>query len=229
MAIDFDGSTAYLSASSTLLTNEPIDVVIYGNADIDTSNIFLFSLGNNGASGFYGVNWAGNVASDLLRATKHDDAGTAGVSVTSAGFTTGTWINSAASFISDTSRASFKDGGSKGTNTTSISDPTPDFIGIGVLLRSTAAGFFDGKLAECYVMDTNVSDANRAIIDAYGISPIWLIPFANIRAWYPMLNVSDLQNRVRNGYPNLAVTGTPSSAIHPSNIIYPQINGLIAC
>jgi len=129
------------------------------------------------------------------------------------------------SFISDTSRSSFIDGGSKGTNTTNITDPTPDFISIGAQRRSTVANYFDGSIAEAYILDANMTDAQHALAGK-GISPFWLIPGKNVRAWYPLQGHNN--NRVRNGYPDLTATNSPTNGTHPARVMRPRINGVMA-
>jgi len=119
------------------------------------------------------------------------------------------------------------DGAGKGTNATSISDPTPDNISIGCRLRgSSGASFFlAGRSAEMYILDTNMSDAEHGRVGGYGISPLWNVPITNVRAWYPLQ--ADDNNRMAGGYPNLTATGSPTFATHPANVIYPRIGGLI--
>lgn len=225
MARTFNGSTQYLSGSSTLLTNEPIDFVGYFNADIITANMTVVGVGDTaGANGVFGIQARGDVASDPVRGVKSNDTGTASAADTTAGFAASTWYVASATFISDTSRAAFLNGANKGTSAASVSDPTPNAISVGALLRSTATSFFDGSIAEVYALDANMSDAQHALAGA-GISPIWFMPLANIRAWYPLQ--ADNNNRIRNGYPDLSATASPTSTMHPAKVIYPRINGVI--
>jgi hypothetical protein len=225
MARTFNGSSQYLSESSTLLTNEPIDIVIFGNADIATAAICAVGFGNNGANGQFAAYFRGDIASDPVEANKQNDAATTGTGRTSSGFTAGAWAVLGVSFISDTSRAAFFNGASKGTDTTNVSDPTPDFISIGALRRNAISGYFDGSLAEAYVLDVNMTDAQHALAGK-GISPFWLVPGKNVRAWYPLQGNNE--NRVRNGYPNLTATGSPTNGTHPARVLRPRINGVMA-
>lgn len=226
MARVFNGTTQYLSASSTLLTNEPIDIVAFFNADIITSNLTAVSLGDGGAAlGTYALQARGDVASDPVYAGKLNDAGAAGLAASSAGFSASTWYVGGASFISNTSRSAFLNGASKGTDATNITDPTPDFISIGAQRRSTVANYFDGSVAEAYVLDVNMTDAQHALAGK-GISPFWLVPGKNVRAWYSLHGYNN--NRVRNGYPDLTATGSPTNGTHPARVLRPRINGVMA-
>lgn len=224
MARVFNGSSQYLSVSSTLLSNEPIDMVVHGNSDSVTAGQFAISLGNNGANGGYALAFRGDVASDPFQAWKFDDAGAGGSGATSAGFSATTWYVASNSFISNTSRAVFLNGGSKGTDTTNTPDPTPDYVTIGALRRNALSLYFDGSLAEAYLLDANMADAVHAVV-GLGYSPIWLMPISNIRGWYPLQ--ADNNNRVTGGYPDLTATGSPTDGVHPFNVVYPRVNGVI--
>ncbi len=226
MARVFDGSTQYLSAASTLLTNEPIDMVCFGNTDSDTAVQRLIGLGDGAAtSGLFSLGFQGNIAGDPIRGQKINDAAAQANADTSVSFTINTWYVASCSFISDTSRSSFNNGGSKGSDATNISDPTPNFISVGAAVRSVVNLFFDGSLAEAYVLDANMTDAQHGAAGK-GISPFWLVPGKNVRARYPLQGHNN--NRVRNGYPDLTATGSPTNGIHPARVLRPRFNGVMA-
>lgn len=224
MARTFNGSSQYLSASSTLLSAEPIDFVMYFNSNSSTVAQAALSLGNSGAAnGVYSITVEGATAGDPIRAFKQSDAGTNGLATSTGGYTANTWHVAGNTYISDTSRAVYLDG-TKDTNATSVSDPSPDYVTIGVLRRSTLASYFSGSIAETYILDANMSDANHARA-AKGISPFWLMPGKNVRAWYPLHGHNN--NRVRNGYPDLTATGSPTNGTHPARVLRPRINGVM--
>lgn len=198
------------------------------NPDNATTAGVVHSLSNNGTDGYWVNLIAGTVAGDPFRTTKDNDAGTGDVSAdTSAAFTALAWNAVASSYRSDTSRDSYLNGGNKGSNTTSRTDPTPNFISIGALhLSSGFSLFFDGSIAEAYFFDVAPTDAQQAIL-ALGIHPLYAgIPFANIRGHYPLLGEDN--NRVSNGYPNLAATASPTFGSHPPNVFRPRIGALIS-
>ena len=129
-------------------------------------------------------------------------------------------------FRSDTSRDAYLNGGSKGSDATNISDPTPDFIAIGCLLRSTASTFFPGSVAEAFFLDYAITDAQVTVLGK-GVHPIdAAVPVSNIRGWYPLL--AEDKNHMAGGYPALSPTASPTFGSHPSNPIYPRIGGLIS-
>lgn len=227
MAIEFNGSSQYLSVNSALLTDEPIDMLGHFNSDSSAVTQTLVALSDNaGVNGEYSLLPAGAVAFDPIRVIKRNDAGTGGIFDTTTGYTAGTWHVGAASFISDTDRAAYIDGGSKQTNFSNVSNPTNDNLSIGARVHSSVDLFFDGKIAEIYVLNTNMNDAKHAV-RAKGYSALWDVPIKNVKGWYTLLRTTDLQNRMGNGYPTLTATATPTRASHPSKVIYPRIGALI--
>lgn len=221
----FNGSSQYLSASSTLLSNEPIGLFCWANPSNITATGDVISLGNNGASGNYRLPFRGAVAGDPVSASKSDDAGTNNQADSSTGYSASTWQNGAAAFRSDTSRDAYLNGSNKGSNTTSISDPTPDFITVGALRRSTISTYFPGSIAEVFIFDYAPTDAEQTLLGK-GIHPLDVgIPGVNIRGWYPLINNDN--NHMANGYPNLTPSGSPTLDSHPSLIVYPRIGAVI--
>lgn len=227
MAVVLDGSSQYLSGASTLLTNEPIDMVIYGYCGSSTAYQVALNLGNGGgASGNYDVVWAGSAGGDPISCLKQTDGAVNGQADTSSGYSTNTWFLGASTFISNTSRAAFINGGSKGTNTTSITDPTPDNIAIGASLNSSASVYFNGRLAEAYVISANMTDGQHGTAGK-GVSPFWLVPASKIRGWYHCFNNPNNSVTTTGNYPHLTATGSPTYTSHPANVMYPRINGVI--
>lgn len=222
MAREFNGSNQYLSASSTLLTDEPIDMLCYFWSDNITATVNLVSLGNNGASGYYRLAPRGAAGGDPLSSTKANDAGTGANADATLAYSANAWQSAWASFISNTSRAAGINGGNKGTDTTSITDPTPDFVTLAALRINAVSQHLDGRLAETYILDANLTDAQFTAF-GLGISPFWFMPVANIRAWYPLLGNDN--NNMANGYPDLTPTNSPTQVEHPANIFFPQIGG----
>ncbi len=226
MARVFNGTTQYLSGSSTLLSNEPIDMFAYQNSDTVTQYNTVVMLGNSGsANGAYGLFAGGSVAGDPFDSVKQDDSAVAtGTARTASAFLAATWYTISGTFISNTSRAVFMNGANKATNATSTNDPTPDYISIGAFKTNAVSSYMDGNISEVLVLDANCTDEVHASF-GLGYSPIWSMPISNVRGWYPLQ--ADNNNRMAGGYPDLAATGSPTDVIHPFNVVYPSINGLI--
>lgn len=215
-------SSQRISGSSTLLQNEPIDFVAHFFTTQTNDYQVAICLGNNGAAGSYELAAAMHVAGDPVAGQKWSDGG-ASDRADKAGVSINTWYVGAASFITNTSRAAYLDG-SKATNTTSIADPTPDFLTIGARRINAIAEAFDGDIAEAYMLDYNQSDSQHAA-RGKGYSALWDVPIKNVRGWYPLLR--DDNNRMANGYPDLTPTGSPTFTSHPPKVIHPRIGALI--
>lgn len=218
MSRTFNGTTQYLSAASTLLADEPLSLLCWGNANNITAGHIPLGLGNNGASGRFNLGMQGNVGGDPIYAVKDNDAGTGAVfAASSTGYSATTWHHVAGVYRNNTSRDAYIDGGSKGSDTATRTDPTPDFISIGVLRTNTLTGFFDGSNAEAFLLDYALSDGQVALLGK-GFHLLYVgVPLANIRGWYPLLG--DDNNRMANGYPNLTPTASPTFSAHPPKII----------
>lgn len=221
MARVLNGSSQYMSASSTLLTNEPIGMFAWVQSNSVAAAQTIISLGNSGGGrGFYEIDARGDVASDPIQINKDTDAGSLGTANTTAGYTT-SWATVGASFRSDTSRDVYLNGTNKGSDTTNIADPTPDFVTIGARRVNAVSLYFNGSIAEAFLFNVDPTDAQHAIL-AKGFHPIYAgIPFSNIRGWYPLLG--DDNNRVGGGYPNLSPTGSPTFGSHPTLVTAPRL------
>lgn len=226
MAVVLNGSSDFLGAGSSLLTNETICISGWGYPNNITAQHTLLSLSEKSGAGFWSLEFSGATANDPIRAIKDNTAGTGAVSANSSapGFSASTWSHASVNFTSDTSRDAFLNGANKGSNATSRTDSTPNQINIGVRGISTPINYFNGTISDVFVFDTIPSDAQHAIL-AKGIHPIDAgIPIANIRADYPLL--ADCRNRMGNGYP--AFISTLTFAADSGKVIPPMIGALMA-
>ena len=138
----YNGTTQYSSVASTLLGDEPLSMFCWGNSNSATASQVCVALGNNGASGRFNVTFRGTTVGDPFGGVKDNDAGTgAVVADSSTGYSVTTWHHGVGVFRSNTSRDAYIDGGSKGSDATSRTDPTPDFIAVGALRTNTVIGF----------------------------------------------------------------------------------------
>lgn len=221
MAILFDdASSEYMFASSGLVSDEPLTMACWFNTDTTSLGQVLMSAGNNGADGAWFLRASGDVANDPVAAHKNSDAGVSSSAVSSTGYTANTWHHAAAVFTSNTSRAAFIDGGSKGTNATSVGDPSPDFLSIGAIRRDTASNFVSGMIAEAAVWSIALSDAEVALL-ASGCSPLFVRPESLI-FYLPLISLGGGGTQADwIGGLTMTETNTPASATHPQSIFYP--------
>ncbi|RKY69318.1 MAG: hypothetical protein DRQ02_01275 [Candidatus Latescibacterota bacterium] len=127
----------------------------------------------------------------------------------------GTWYLCVATFISSSSRACSVDGANRGTNTTSVTPSGLDSVSIGRYGDSSPGNYFNGKVAEVAVWDTNLSIAETQVLAAR-FSPLFVRP-QNLVSYWSLIRDED-QDRV-GGY-DMTAYNTPSIATHPP-IIYP--------
>lgn len=173
----FNGSSQYYFANLPEVLEEPIGLFIRGNPTNATSSGFALCLGNNGASGFYGLIFAGATAGDPITVQKQNSGGTSGTASTTTSFLAATWQSAMASFDSTTSRSVWLNNGGLATDTTSISAASPDFISIGALKRTTVTNFYNGQLADARVYNRVMTDIDAQIMND---------PITQFDLWYPL-------------------------------------------
>lgn len=224
MAVNFNGSSQYLTAASSLLSDETICMIGWGKPVNITAQMTVVSLGEKSASGFWSLEFSGATASDPIRALKDNTASTGVVAASSSSGFTANWHLGAANFSSNTSRDAFLDGANKGSNATSRTDSTPNLIEIGRRALLTPANYFNGDIADVYILDMIPSDAQHALFGK-GIHPLDAgIPFVNIRGWYTLMG--SYQNSMAGGFPGLSAVGSPSFSADSGKNIPPQIGAL---
>jgi hypothetical protein len=171
MAGSFDGSTSKLQTSSAPATGTPVSMACWINPNNITNHMTLVSLANSGTT------------TDLLRLTLRGDVGGDPVwahalsnsvndaAATSSGFSSGTWQHACAVFAAANDRRVYLNGGSKGTNATSVTPSGINRLTIGSHGLSTDGNFTAGKIAEVAIWDgVALTDADVATL-ATGITP----------------------------------------------------------
>lgn len=187
MSLSFNGSSDYLRYASGIITAEPLTLACWAYPDSTGSERNLVSLGNNGTKGFWRV---AMFADDTVVAQKQDDSGSNANSATSGTISSGAWQHFAAVFASDTSRISYLNGTASTTETTNISDPTPDFTSIGALERASVIQYFDGDICEAAAWNVALSSAEIAILSD-GYAPFMVRPDALVGYWPLVRNLED--------------------------------------
>lgn len=119
MAIDFDGTTSYIEATSGVVTAVPLTMSCWFNLDNATANQTVMSVSASGAtSARFAIVAAGAATNDPLRAVVQ--AGGTVVNAEAGTFLADTWHHGCAVFTSATSRTIYLDHATSGTNTTNI-------------------------------------------------------------------------------------------------------------
>jgi len=135
---------------------------------------------------------------------------------TSTGYSTGTWHHFLGVFASSTDRRVYIDGGSKGTDSTSI---VPAFIG-GVTKISLAAegasNGIDGDIAEVGVWSVALSDADAVLLSTNKYAPP-LVETASLEAYWPL--IADDDDASGNGL-HMTAVNSPTFGTHVPDMVY---------
>jgi len=216
VAIDYSGSGQYHVTSSTPVTQSPLTMACWFNSDSATATQVLCSVAHSTSTGlvYFTLEAAGAIAGDPIRHRSRN--GPTGTVDSTTGYTAGQWHHACAVVASTTSRAAYIDGGSKGTNSTSVSSSSAlDRIGLGCLAIQTATTLTNGRIAEVGIWNVALTD-DQVLSLARGYSPLCVQP-QGLVFYAPLVrNVQD----VRGGL-TLTATGSPTVADH-CRIIYPH-------
>jgi len=214
MARYFNGSTDYYSLTHSPLTNEPFTIGCWFKVDALNVNYTLISLGNNGASGYWRIYAAGSDQSNSLAGQKQNDSGSSLTVITTVDYTAGNWHHAAMIGESDTRFQIYLDGTPGGETTTSLSDPTPDFVTIGALRRNAVIQYLAGSVAEVGIWNSVLTNTDIRKL-AQGYSPSMISP-ESLAVYVPLVREPYDQSGI--AFPAF---GTPVPSIHP-RIIRPS-------
>lgn len=161
-----DGSNRHLASATTPITAVPLTCHASFVKDVDGSNDGIASIGDSGAvlQRFLMIAFMGNAGDPLAAGTS---ASSQGFGNSTTGITAGTSHTGTAVFNGIASRSGFIDGGSKGTDTTSLTPTSLDKMTIGTLVNGASNGnFLVGRVASVFWFDVAKSDADVALLDA---------------------------------------------------------------
>ena len=214
-AHDFNGTDGKGVGSAAEVTDYPFSISCWVNSDSATAAQNAAYVGNGAGTARAQLSLDGNVAGDKFGAYSVSSGGASAGAVTSTGYTAGTWHHFTAVYASATSRAAYIDGGSKGTNATSVATSSYDTTILGVRRASgTDAGYLDGRLAECGMWSVELTD-DEATVLSKGFAPP-CVRRASLLAYYPMVrdstSLKDLFSATAN---NLTLAGTTAPSDHP--------------
>lgn len=211
MALDFDGTTAYLAASVAPVTNEGFTLAGWCWADATSGAHTVLALEDPGVSPnswSIGLNHSTTAARIFKR-----DATSDNVNDTTTSYSLGVWMHICGVFAADNSRSILLNGGGKNTGTTTITESgPPTAVTIGARRGSTTLRFFDGKIAEVAIWNVALSDADVADL-ASGAAPDRIRSEA-LAAYWPLIGRRTNEIDMR-GAAVLTATGSPSAYAHP--------------
>lgn len=207
MARNLNGSNGYITSSAASL-NVPCTVSAW--VYIGTADAGAIPNHNNGLSGnnqhelglFIQAPGDGQKVVAILRGQNINYQN----AVTTTTYPTGQWFHACAVFTSTSSRAAYLNGGSKGTNTTTLS-----VNNMTTTIHVGATNAFD--MAESAIWTVALSDAEVLALSK-GINPRRVRP-QNLSQYWPMWGLDTNEVTMVSGGFNLTVLGTPAKANHP--------------
>jgi len=212
-----DANSEYLVVDSTPVTGPPFTMAAWANYDATNPPNSHLWLGDKDALSEYWVLCTYNLQVWLWAVT----AGGNNKAVASLNPGGNVWYHACGIEYASNSRAVFMNGANKGTNSTDLSPANADRLSIGVRGDSTPSGYMSGLLAEIALWNTDLTDAEVAIL-ADGFSPLFVRP-ANLVAYWPLIGRYSPEIDLVGGYGMTLNSGDsgPVAAAHP-RIIYPS-------
>ena len=152
-------------------------------------------------------------AAGAINMTSHNGS-TSTSATTTANATANEWNHVAGIVTSGTNRASYLNGGNKGTDTTNIGMGTGhNRTTVGRRSNSTPAAYFDGRIAEVAVWNVALTDDEVRSL-ANRVCPLDLRPTALVGYW-PLLGLHSPEIDFSSGRNAMTVTGATAAAHAP--------------
>lgn len=164
--IQFDGSDDFLALGSALLTAPPFTVYAVARTTDNTSGQTICMFCDLSVPDNYCALWIrGDQTNDPIAATSRDN--TSNVSATtSTGITSGTTFQATGQEASATDRSSWINGGSVGTNTTSVTLSGIDQFAVGMMRDSSPSFPLTGFIFEIRVYGVAHDSTTRAAVES---------------------------------------------------------------
>lgn len=154
-------SSQYLTVGTgAIKAATPLSMVCRFNPDAVDAGYVLMEISDAAANQVFSLQASGGTGGDPIIFYGADIPAGPGASTTTTGFTAGNWFTAAGVSSAANSRASYIDGGSKGTSAAVITPLGLDttYIGRG-WWAGGASGYLKGKIAACAFYDIALSDA----------------------------------------------------------------------
>lgn len=215
MAFRFDGSSQYGRTGSTPVSGVPITIAGWFNSDNETTSQAVIYLTNSSDNAQYiGLLAVGSHAENQVRALMRSTLGFPFLSAnTTSGYTSGTWHHAACRFPDNDTAEVWLDGGNYGISTAATETPSGLnrlTIGHSENALGFSSQYFDGKLAEIGIWNTDLTDAEINSLSK-GFSPLFVRP-QNLVFYVPLVNTSISDDLVGNL--DISWSGSPTNDEH---------------
>ncbi len=150
-------SSQYLQAASAVVTAEPFTLASWCLVDDTATNYTPLSLGANAGTARHQITLL--AAGQLVRATSVNSAGTGADATAGRSYLAREWIHAVGVYAGAADRRVFVNGGSKGTDTTSISVSGLDRTTIGARYNAGSLGaFLNGRVSDSRIYSKAMAD-----------------------------------------------------------------------
>lgn len=201
MARDLNGSSHYLSRNAALATTVPFTFACWINPDA-TSDEVVFSLGISSDTSEYSSLMIRNADAKLLAASIDAGSASTASNVSTNAVSTGVWSHVGGVWTN------FNNGAGTGIraylngavgSSVGVQNATPEGTynqtAVGALWRTTASGFFDGRIADAAFWNVGLTADEMASLAA-GASPLSIRPQSLVAYWPLLARATDEEDWV---------------------------------
>ena len=206
-----DAASEYLANGSAVVSTVPCSMAGWAYPDADIGQAVMGVFDQGGSSYLY-LSLQGFVAGDPVRFRIRPNVGAGQNADTTTGFSVNTWCHVCGVARTDTDRACFIDGGSKGTSVVNVALGTVDSTVIGSYYGT--GEYFSGRIAEPAIWSCALTDLEVWLLSR-GVPPPLIRP-QSIVAYWPLW---DTDRDVWNARYHMTPFNTPSWALHPPKVL----------
>lgn len=213
MSLETAGGSDSATKDVGIITAAPLTMWCrFRSTDAAASQVLMALLDKDNDTDYFRIVAAGDGAGDPINVrTASSSAG--GSANTSTGYSANSWHTAGGVFAAANDRRAFIDGGSKGTNTTSVTPSGIDRMCLAQQVDLTPDRPLIGRIAEAAIWNVALTDAEVALLEK--CSPLD-IRRANLKGYWPALQRDGSVVLDRSGNRNdLTLNGTPTWANHP--------------
>ena len=189
------------------IASPPFSVCCWVKPDNITARSIAFAMADEaGSANYFLLRISGDIAGDPIRAAAYNV-----YAETTSGYSAGVWNHACAVFTSNTLRAAYLNGGSKGTNASSMAPVGLDNTTIGCLELAGTDAYATAAIAECALWDVALTDGDVLTLSKR-VSPLLVRP-DHLVAYWPLVGRNTTEPDVM-GLAPMTVTGA-TYAEHP--------------
>ena len=208
MARTFDGVDNELRVTTAIVSAYPLTMALWARPNIDADDAILVIADTATDAEFWGLR-LNTVANGLVFMSRSSGETDGDVFATGT-YTVGAWLHACGTGASSTSRACYRDGANKGTNTTANTPDGLDNTSFGLLRRTATALIYDGDLCEGALWSADLTDGETLAL-GNGVHPC-VIRRSSLAGYWPIYGAASPEPDWSGSGNNLTVTGTTITA-----------------